>query len=207
MNFAATSLLSLSEQEKLIDKLEIFTIKGRDKHGVTILQIIGKFFPARTITVEALNKYLAEKVYPRLAERPFSVVYVHTQVNRAENFPGLSRLRSIYEAIPNKVRDNLETVYFLHPGLQSRLFLAIFGSLLFGGGLYWKVKYVNRLDLLWDKVRRKEIEIPEFVYEHDKELENWPVMDYGLESDHPRGHVSPPMLDSALQVYSMRCIA
>lgn len=84
--------------------------------------------------MEALKKYLEEKVYPSLAEKPFSVVYVHTGVNRAENFIGLFALRSIYDAIPNDVRDNLQTFYFLHPGLQSRLFLAIFGRLLFNGG-------------------------------------------------------------------------
>lgn len=84
--------------------------------------------------MEIVKKYLEEKVYPRLAEEPFSVVYVHTGVKRAENFIGLSALRSIYDAIPNRVRDNLENFYFLHPGLQSRLFLAIFGRLMFGGG-------------------------------------------------------------------------
>jgi hypothetical protein len=73
--------------------------------------------------------------------------------------------------------------------------------------LYWKVKYVNRLNFLWDNVRRKEMEIPDFVYEHDEELEYRPVVDFGLESDHPRGYVTPPLLDSALPAYSMRCIA
>lgn len=211
MNTTATSLLSPSEQEKrLIDKLEIFSIKGRDRHGRTILRIVGKFFPAKTVTVEALKKYLEEKVYPSLAEKPFSVVYVHTGVNRAENFIGLFALRSIYDAIPNDVRDNLQTFYFLHPGLQSRLFLAIFGRLLFNGGLYKKVKYVNRLDLLWDTVRRKEMDVPEFVYAHDEELDQYRpevVIDYGPESDHPRGNATALSLDSALPVYSMRCIA
>lgn len=33
------------EQERLIEKLEIFKIQGRDKRGRKILRIIGKFFP------------------------------------------------------------------------------------------------------------------------------------------------------------------
>jgi hypothetical protein len=41
---------------------------------------------------------------------------------------------------------------------------------------------VNRLDLLWEHVRRKEIEIPEFVNDHDEDLEYRLMMDYGLET-------------------------
>ncbi|KAG8385645.1 hypothetical protein BUALT_Bualt03G0066600 [Buddleja alternifolia] len=73
-------------------------------------------------------------------------------------------------------RDNLDTLYFLHPGLQSPLFLATFGRILFttgGGGssgLFYKVRYVNRLEFLWDNVGRKEIEMPGFVYEFVEEI-------------------------------------
>ena len=70
--------------------------------------------------------------------------------------------------------------------------------------LYKKLNYVTRLDFLWDYVRRSEIEIPEFVNDYDEELEYRPMMNYGMESDHP-GACS--MLESAPPVYSMRCIA
>ncbi|KAL3505450.1 hypothetical protein ACH5RR_035291 [Cinchona calisaya] len=210
-----SSLLSLPEQEKLIQKLQLFTIQGRDKRGSNVLCIIGKFFPARLVSVGALVKYLEEKIFPNLTDKPFSVVYVHTGVTRAENSPGISALRTIYHAIPIEVKDNLETVYFLHPGFPSRLFLATFGRLLFGGGLYGKLKYLNRLDFLWNNVRRKEIEIPEFVYNYDEEMEcrSMMTMNYGLESDHPRArprvfyNTTPPSVDDALPFYSMRCIA
>lgn len=72
---------------------------------------------------------------------------------------------------------------------------------------YWKLRYVNRLEFLWDQVRRNEIEIPEFVYDHDAELEYPPMMDYGLESDHPRFYGAVPSVDSPVSMYSMRCIA
>lgn len=69
--------------------------------------------------------------------------------------------------------------------------------------LYKKLRYVSRLEFLWDHVRRNEMEIPEFVYEHDRELEYRPMMDYGLEGDHPR-----VMVDYCpFSMYSMRCIA
>ncbi|KAF8410347.1 hypothetical protein HHK36_002875 [Tetracentron sinense] len=197
---------SQSEQEQFIEKMEIFKIQGRDKRGRKILSIIGKLFPARILSSEVLNKYLEEKIFPQLGEGPFSVVYVHTDVQRTENFPGISTLRSIYEALPIAVKDHLQAVYFVHPGLQARLFLATFGRFLFSGGLYGKLKYVNRLEFLWEHIRRNEIDIPEFVHDHDEELEYRPMMDYGMESDHPRIY-GAPSVDSPVSMYSMRCIS
>ena len=90
-----------------------------------------------------LKEYLEEKIYPKLEEKPFSVVYMHTDVQRSENLPGISTLRSIYEDIPFKVKNHLESIYFLHPGLQEWLFLschqewlflATLGRFLFSGG-------------------------------------------------------------------------
>lgn len=171
----SSSQISESEQEQLIEKLEVFKIKGKDKQGRKILRIVGKFFPgnyhefskyiyifsffvsdlfaeikvflfffflffwliceARMVSVDVLRKFLEERIFPRLGkEKPFSVVYLHSGVQRSENFPGISALRAIYEAIPIGVRENLEAVYFVHPGLQSRLFLATFGRFLFTGG-------------------------------------------------------------------------
>lgn len=198
---------SLAEQYQLLDKLEVFKIQGRDKRGRRILRIIGNFFPARGVSSEGLKKYLEEKIFPVLGERPFCVVYVHTNVQRSENFPGISTLRSIYEAVPVSIKENLEAVYFVHPGLQARLFLATFGRFLFSsGGLYGKLKYITRLEFLWDHVRRNEVQVPEFVCDHDEELEYRPMMDYGLESDHPRVYATPAM-ESSVSSYSMRCIS
>jgi len=193
------------EQIKLIHKLNVFKIKGRDKRGRKILRIIGKNFPAKSLSVDLLKKYLEVKVFPKL-ERPFVVVYIHTDVHKSENFPGISALRSAYDAIPINVKQYLEAVYFVHPDLQSRLFLATFGRFIFTGGLYEKLKYVSRLGYLWEHVRRNEIEIPEFVYDHDEDLEYRPMMDYGLESDHPRVF-GAPAVDSSVASYSMRCIS
>lgn len=81
-----------------------------------------------------MKKYLEEKIFPELEKHPFAVVYLHTDVEKSDDFVGISALRSIYDAIPTKVRDNLEAMYFVHPGLQARLFLATFGRFLFSGG-------------------------------------------------------------------------
>lgn len=164
------------------------------------------------MSVDVLKEYLDEYIFPRLSKKPFSVLYMHTGVQRTDNFPGISALRSIYDAIPVTVKDNLQSVYFLHPGLQSRLFLATFGRLFFGDGLYGKLRYLSRVDYLWEHVRRNEIEVPDFVYDHDEDLEYRPMMmEYGWDSDdpHPRVYAAPAVaVDSpSASIYSMRCIS
>ncbi|CAL1355445.1 unnamed protein product [Linum trigynum] len=61
----------------------------------------------------------------------------------------------IYDAVPDLLKENLQALYFVHPGLQVRLFLATFGRFLFTGRLYRKVKYVSRLEFVWEYVREK----------------------------------------------------
>lgn len=75
--------------------------------------------------------------------------------------------------------------------------------------LYGKIKYVSRVERLWEHVRRNGVELPEFVTEHDEEdLECKPVMDYGMESDHRRRvYDSHACMDSSMSMYSMRCIS
>lgn len=59
-----------------------------------------------------------------------------------------------------------------------------FGSVCFAlFRLYWKIKYINRLQYLWDDIKKGEIEIPEFVQQHDDILEDRPLTDYGIEPD------------------------
>lgn len=158
-----TSTMTELEQQELLHNSEVFKIKGRDKHGRKILRIIGKFFPgkkklavyfffvkidyviivvddvyfvdsARLVSVDVLKNYLEERIFPKLGKKKFAILYIHTDVQRSENFPGISSLRSIYDAIPANVKENLEAVYFIHPGLQARLFLATFGRFLFNAG-------------------------------------------------------------------------
>ncbi|KAJ8771089.1 hypothetical protein K2173_023414 [Erythroxylum novogranatense] len=203
-----TEVSQSQDHNILIDRLKVFKIHGKDKHGRKLLLIVGKFFPARFLSVDALNAYLHDKIFTRLRKKPFSVVYFHTGVQRTDNFPGISTLRSIYDAIPSDIKANLHAVYFVHPGLQARLFLATFGRLLFtASGLYGKLKYISRLDYLWEHIRRNEIEVPDFVCDHDEDLEYRPMMDYGLESDHPRVYVQSTAMDSPVPMYSTRCIS
>lgn len=177
------SYLSSDEDFSDLDALQFFRFEGYDTLGSRILRIVGKYFPAPVISGERLKKYIFHKIYGELPEGPFCVVYMHTTVQKEDNNPGMTVLRWIYEDLPPDQKDRLQLVYFIHPGLRSRLLFATVGRFLLSGGLYWKIKYISRLQYLWDDIKKGEVEIPEFVLNHDDVLEHRPLTDYGIEPD------------------------
>ncbi|ONK55976.1 uncharacterized protein A4U43_C10F2870 [Asparagus officinalis] len=135
--------LPLSDQELLFEKLEAITIQGSDKRGRRIVRIIGKFFPARVLSAaggeQALKGYLEKRIFPAIGGRPFTVVYVHTYVNRSDNFPGVSALRSDLRRRCRRLSaDGIQAVFSsFHPGAPGSPFLLanFLEGFLFSAGL------------------------------------------------------------------------
>ncbi|XAR68442.1 hypothetical protein NMG60_11003552 [Bertholletia excelsa] len=178
------SYLASDEDLSDLDTLQFFRLEsGSDKAGNRIFRIVGKYLPAPVICGERLKRYVFHKIYSEMPEGPYCIVYMHSTVQKEDNNPGLTILRWIYEELPSDCKDRLQVVYFIHPGLRSRLVLATLGRFFLSGGLYWKIKYVSRLQYLWDDIKKGEIEIPEFVLSHDNILEHRPLTDYGIEPD------------------------
>ncbi|XP_020585577.1 ganglioside-induced differentiation-associated protein 2-like [Phalaenopsis equestris] len=162
--------------------LQILRFEGLDKSGNRILRIVGKYFPATVVSGERLKRFVSHKLTTELPEGPFCILYMHTTVQN-ENNPGMFILWRIYEDLPVEYKERLRVIYFLHPGLRSRLAIATLGRLFLSGGIYWKIKYISRLEFVWADIRKGQVEIPEFVQRHDEVLERRPLTDYGLEAD------------------------
>ncbi|KQK00696.1 protein GDAP2 homolog [Brachypodium distachyon] len=194
----------------LLERSRAITVQGSDKSGRAVVRIVGKHFPARALggrAEESLKAYLRERVLPEVGEREFVVVYVHSLVDRGDNFPGLGAIRAAYESLPAAARDRLRAVYFLHPGLQTRLFFATVGRFLFSSGLYEKLRYMSRLEYLWAHVHKGELEVPECARRHDEELERRPLMDYGIEANERRCMYDAASMDTSSSLHSLRCIS
>ncbi|KAF5175457.1 hypothetical protein FRX31_034950 [Thalictrum thalictroides] len=176
-------LLNSEEDFSDLDLLQAFRVEGIDKSGNRILRIVGKYFPAPVVSAERLKRYVFHKIFTELPQGPFCIVYMHSTVQKEDNSPGVTILRWIYEELPSELKDRLQVVYFIHPGIRSRLLFATLGRLFLSGGVYWKIKYVSRLQYLWEDIKKGEIEIPEFVQNHDDVLEHRPLTDYGIEPD------------------------
>ncbi|PKA58628.1 hypothetical protein AXF42_Ash008915 [Apostasia shenzhenica] len=166
-----------------LETLQILRFEGLDNSGSRILRIVGKYFPAKIISGERLKRYVFYKLTTELPEGPFCILYIHTTVHKEDNNPGMTIMRWVYEELPDDYKERLQVVYFLHPGLRSRLAIATLGRFFLSGGIYWKIKYVSRLQYLWEDIKKAQVEIPEFVLRHDDVLEHRPLTDYGIEPD------------------------
>eukprot|EP00253_Pinus_taeda_P010374 PITA_10374 len=158
---------------------------------------------APLVSGQRLQKYVYNKVSNEIPEGLYCLVYIHTSVQRSENGPDVSTLWLIYEELLLASKERLQVVYFLHPGLQSRLFFATLGCSLLSAGLYCKLKYVNCLEFNCDYIRKGQIEIPYFVYDHDDQLEDRPLMAYVVEID-PFQVYDMPAIGSSDSRYSLR---
>uniref|UniRef100_A0A0E0K3D8 CRAL-TRIO domain-containing protein n=1 Tax=Oryza punctata TaxID=4537 RepID=A0A0E0K3D8_ORYPU len=201
---------AMAEAELLLERSRAITLHGRDKRGRAVVRIVGKYFPARALggrAEEALRGYVRRRVLPEVGEREFVVVYVHSLVDRGDNFPGVAAIRAAHEALPSAAKERLRAVYFVHPGLQARLFFATLGRFLFSSGLYEKLRYMSRLEYLWEHVSKGEMQVPECARRHDEELERRPLMDYGIEATDRRCMFDAASMDTSASLHSLRCIS
>ncbi|KAM0852409.1 hypothetical protein ACQ4PT_051778 [Festuca glaucescens] len=151
--------------------------------------------------------------------------------------PRLGAVRAAYESLLAVARERLRAVYFVHPGLQARLFFATVGRFLFSSGygapdllitrlstrrpspvlfccnqigscrLYEKLRYMSRLEYLWAHVDKTELEVPGCARRHDDELERRPLMDYGIEAADRRCMFDAASMDTSASLHSLRCIS
>ncbi|XP_028765452.1 uncharacterized protein LOC114723429 [Neltuma alba] len=212
-NSPSMPMVSVLDQVKLLHKLDAVQFQGHDSRGHPVLTVVGKLFPAPVLVFiyiplpsihslttavesinllvinkpiagglvsrEGVNKYLEENVFPEVGERAWSVLYIHTGVQRGHNLLGVWPLKSVCDAIPLRIKLNLQALYFLHPDLPARV------------------------ELLWEHVRRGEMKIPEFVHDHDKELEYPPWLHFDVDRD-PTLYYASPFMQTSLPFYSMR---
>lgn len=90
---------------------------------------------ATVISAERLKRYVFHKLSTELHEGPYCILYMHSTVRSEDNNPGMSILRWVYEELPSDYKERLQVVYFLHPGLRSRLAVATLGRLFLSGRL------------------------------------------------------------------------
>ncbi|XP_002968258.2 protein GDAP2 homolog [Selaginella moellendorffii] len=186
-----------SEEAAEFDKLDFLKLDGVDRQGRRIVRIVGKFFPAAAFSKDKLHAYILHKLKFLSVEAggpSFVVVYFHTGVENSVNNPGLLTLRWLYESLPPESKHGIDAIYFVHPGLQSRLLLATLGRMFLSEGFYAKVNYVPRIEFMWSYIDSDQLEVPEFAWEYDDNLECRPYFDYGSASEDLRHvpHIGHP---------------
>ncbi|KAL8112026.1 uncharacterized protein LOC141667115 [Apium graveolens] len=155
--------LNLSE----IAEMKIVYRGGVDSEGRPVMVVVGAHFLLRCLDLERFVFYVVKEFEP-LMHKPFSIVYFHSAAS-LQMQPDLGWMRKLQQILGRKLQRNLHAIYVLHPtfGLKA----AIFALQLFVDGVVWKkVVYVDRLLQLFKYVPREQLTIPDFVFQHDLEV-------------------------------------
>ncbi|CBI27253.3 uncharacterized protein LOC100247494 isoform X3 [Vitis vinifera] len=155
--------LNLSE----IAEMKIVYRGGVDSEGRPIMVVVGAHFLLRCLDLERFVFHVVKEFEP-VIQKPYTIVYFHSAAS-LQIQPDLGWMRRLQQILGRKHQRNLHAIYVLHPtfGLKA----AVFALQLFVDNVVWKkVVYVDRLMQLFRYVPREQLTIPDFVFQHDLEV-------------------------------------
>lgn len=160
---ARSNAVNLSE----IAEMKILYRGGVDAEGRPVLVVVGAHFLLRCLDLERFVLYVV-KEFEQLMQRPYSIVYFHSAA-ALQMQPDLGWMKRLQQILGRKHRKNLHAIYVLHPtfGLKA-IVLAL--QLFVEREVWRKVVYVERLLQLFKYVPREQLTIPDFVFQHDLEV-------------------------------------
>ncbi|KMT09013.1 hypothetical protein BVRB_6g137190 [Beta vulgaris subsp. vulgaris] len=150
-----------------IAEMKIVYRGGVDSEGRPVMVVVGAHFLLRCLDLERFILYVVKEFEP-ISQKPYSIVYFHSAASLQPQ-PNLGWMRRLQQILGRKHQRNLHAIYILHPtfGLKS----AIFALQLCVDNVVWKkVVYVDRLLQLFRYVPREQLTIPDFVFQHDLEV-------------------------------------
>lgn len=160
---AKANSLNLSE----IAEMKIVYRGGVDCEGRPVMVVVGAHFLLRCLDLERFVLYVVKEFEP-LIQKPYTIVYIHSAASLQVQ-PDLGWMKRLQQILGRKHKRNLHAIYVLHPTLGLKA--AVFALQLFVDGEVWKkVVYVDRLLQLFRYVPREQLTIPDFVFQHDLEV-------------------------------------
>ncbi|XP_021757284.1 protein GDAP2 homolog [Chenopodium quinoa] len=150
-----------------IAEMKIVYRGGVDSEGRPVMVVVGAHFLLRCLDLERFIMYVVKEFEP-IGQKPYSIVYFHSAASLQPQ-PDLGWMRRLQQILGRKHQRNLHAIYVLHPtfGLKA----AIFALQMFVDNMVWKkVVYVDRLLQLFRYVPREQLTIPDFVFQHDLEV-------------------------------------
>ncbi|OIW04725.1 hypothetical protein TanjilG_06717 [Lupinus angustifolius] len=155
--------LNLSE----IAEMKIVYRGGVDSEGRPVMVVVGAHFLLRCLDLERFVLYVVKEFEP-IIQKPYTIVYFHSAASLHLQ-PDMGWMRRLQEILGRKHQHNLHAIYVLHPTLGLKV--AVFGlQLLVDTAVWKKVVYVDRLLQLFRYVPREQLTIPDFVFQHDLEV-------------------------------------
>ncbi|XP_057509497.1 uncharacterized protein LOC130792075 isoform X1 [Actinidia eriantha] len=150
-----------------IAEMKIVYRGGVDNEGRPVMVVVGAHFLLRCLDLERFLLCVVKEFEP-LIQKPYSIVYVHSAAC-LQMQPDLGWMKRLQQILGRKHQHNLHAIHVLHPTLGLRA--AIFALQLFVDGVVWKkVVYADRLVQLFKYIPREQLSIPDFVFQHDLEV-------------------------------------
>lgn len=155
--------INLSE----IAEMKIVYRGGVDSEGRPVMVVVGAHFLLRCLDLERFILYVVKEFEP-VIKKPYTIVYFHSAAS-LQLQPDLGWMRRLQQILGRKHQRNLHAVYVLHPTFHLKA--TIFALQVFVDNVVWKkVVYVDRLLQLFRHVPREQLTIPDFVFQHDLEV-------------------------------------
>ncbi|GMJ04645.1 hypothetical protein like AT1G69340 [Hibiscus trionum] len=160
---AKANSLNLSE----IAEMKILYRGGVDSEGHPVMVVVGAHFLLRCLELERFIHYVVKEFEP-LIQKPYTIVYFHSAAS-LQFQPDLGWMRRLQQILGRKHQRNLHAIYVLHPTLHLKA--TIFSLQMFVDKMVWKkVLYADKLLQLFRYVPREQLTIPDFVFQHDLEV-------------------------------------
>ncbi|KAK4777855.1 hypothetical protein SAY87_018042 [Trapa incisa] len=160
---AKANSLNLSE----IAEMKIVYRGGVDSEGRPVMVVVGAHFLLRCLELEQFVLYVMKEFEP-IIKKPYSIVYFHSAAS-LQLQPNLGWMRRLQQILGRKHQRNLHAIYVLHPTFHLKA--TVFALQLFVDNVVWKkVVYVDQLLQLFRYVPREQLTIPDFVFQHDLEV-------------------------------------
>ncbi|XP_038694679.1 protein GDAP2 homolog isoform X1 [Tripterygium wilfordii] len=155
--------LNLSE----IAEMKIVYRGGVDSEGRPVMVVVGAHFLLRCLDLERFVLYVVKEFEP-LIQKPYTIVYFHSAAS-LQIQPAMGWMRRLQQVLGRKHQRNLHAIYVLHPTFHLKA--TVFTLQLLVDNVVWKkVVYVDRLLQLFRYVPREQLTIPDFVFQHDIEV-------------------------------------
>lgn len=155
--------LNLSE----IAEMKIVYRGGVDSEGRPVMVVVGAHFLLRCLELERFVLHVIKEFEP-LIQKPFTIVYFHSAAS-LQLQPDLGWMRRLQQILGRKHQRNLHAIYVLHPTFHLKA--TVFALQMFVDSVVWKkVVYADRLLQLFRYVPREQLTIPDFVFQHDLEV-------------------------------------
>ncbi|XP_069011170.1 ganglioside-induced differentiation-associated protein 2 [Embiotoca jacksoni] len=140
---------------------------GVDMCGRTVMVVVGRNIPVTLIDLEKALLYFIH-VMDHITVKEYVMVYFHTLTGE-HNHLDSDFLKSLYDIVDTKFKNNLKAFYFVHPTFRSKVSTWFFTTFSVSG-MKDKVRYLYNLQQLFTCIKPEQIDIPPFVLEYDSRV-------------------------------------